>query len=462
MINIKLDEEQKKKIPKKYKELAIVRKLQLIISPYLKRNSKFFLEGDNIPDKSKAYKTPVSQEFFESNLRNEKVTAVVCRNLCELAVNILAENGVTAEVITCDSDIFRHAGLLITSQSGEQYIVNILEDLDLIQSFMKTPNFASQDYYKIRYEKFESNNGITTNGNRIKNIAFISSEDLLLIDTVLGYLENNNGMYMNDILDNIKEKLQFIVNGMDEQELLSRKLDWIFTNCNDRMNIKGHTDFVMYYSQTLLKGVLTREEYNKLQRYDGFTYSEKIPEDSILNEVLDFTNPDYDGKLRFSVVQCGDNNFIISTKPNSYVKISNEQLEQIKSYCVINISKPPSELAIYLRFKGNALPLIFHSIGKRLIAEKQESLMLDDLDEDERKEKIEEMAQSIKATDEPITSILIPYESGNIYIYLDKNNDFTVEQNGKRTVYYYNTKTDEFTTKTTSICNDEKVRKKIK
>ena len=38
---------------------------------------------------------------------------------------------------------------------------------------MKTPNFASQDYYKIRYEKFESNNGITTNGNRIKNIAFI-------------------------------------------------------------------------------------------------------------------------------------------------------------------------------------------------------------------------------------------------------------------------------------------------
>ena len=42
-----------------------------------------------------------------------------------------------------------------------------------------------------------------------------------------------------------------------------------------------------------------------------------------------------------------------------------------------------------------------------------------------------------------------------MYVYLDEKKDFVVEKNGKRTIYYYNTRTDEFTTKTFDIENKE-------
>lgn len=486
MIDLKLSSTEKEGLKENLIELAMVRKLQIMISAYLKRDPKFFLEGANVPGKARAYNLPISQEKFEKNLRNGEVTAVVCRNLCELACDILRQNRIKAEVITCDTDIFRHADLLITAKDGKQYIVNILEDLDLIQAFMKTPNFASQGYYDIRYKKFEKNNGITTNGVRIGNIAFITPDELLEIDENLGYTEN--GQYLNDILEkDIKEKIkdfrtllaqqEFLkiesiieeemegypekeveerknairklikdsIEELSETAILQEKLKWILTYCNDRMNIKGHADFVMYYSQSLLKNLLEPEEYRQLTRYDGFTYLENMPEKNYISETLDFENPDYDGKLRFSVIQCGNKYFVISTKPDSFVELNEEQIKTIKDFAIIKKTNPPSELAINLSYKGHALPLVFHPIGGQLINKKQESLKLEGLTEEERERIIKQVAETIITTDEPITSITIPYEGGEQYIYLDKNMNFVVRENEKEKIYHYNVKTDTYT-----------------
>lgn len=489
MINLKLSAKEKEGLTDDMKELAMVRKLQLMTAPYLKRNSKFFLEGSNVPQKAKAYNTPLSKEKFEEDLKNGKVTAAICDNLCKLSVKMLQENGLNAQTISCDTDIFRHIDILLTTKSRNQYIINILEDLDLIQAFMKTPNFASRDYYDIRYKKFENNGGITTNGNRISNIKFIDSSELLQIDKNLGYVDKNGGLYQDDIYESLKHKLsnfkQLLLQGeylkidatidemmkneplekvkqrksdimrvmqenienMSDEEILAKKLEWIFTYCNDRMNIKGHTDFVMYYSKSLLKKILTPEEYKKLTRYDAFTYEEELPKETKLKQVLDYEKQDYDGKLRFSVINCNDKNYIISTKPDSFIVVSNSELNQFKKFCHINKVDPPSQLAINLSFKGHALPLVFHTIGGQLINKKQESLSLDNYSEEEQKRIIEQTAQEIETTDYPITSILIPYGDKRQYIYLDEYNNFIVEEDGKKIIYDYNTRTDEFTTR---------------
>lgn len=489
MINLALSTKEKRGLSEDLQELAMIRKLQLITAPYLKRNSKFFLEGANVPEKSKAYHAPISQERFEKDLKDGKVTAAVCANLCKLSKEILEENGLNVDVISCDTDIFRHVDLLLTAKSGKQYIVNILEDLDLIQSFMRTPNFASKAYYDLRYKKFEENGNITTNGVKLENVCFIDGEtDLLNIDKNLGYLEENKGLYLEDIYKELKYKLsdfrklllqgeylridskideemanapeekrnqrkteimrimQKTIENMSDEEILNRKLEWIFTYCNDRMNIKGHTDFVMYYSKSLLNNILQPQEYAMLDRYDGFTYEEKVPQNSTIKEALDYEKPDYDGKLRFSIVNCGDENHIISTKPNSFVTITNKELEEVKKYAYIHKAVPPSQLAINLSFKGHALPLIFHPIGGMMVNKKQESLNLEQFDTVEKQQLIEQTARNIITTDEPITSILIPYEKGEQYIYLDDENNFIVRENNVETIYYYDTKTAEYTT----------------
>ena len=89
---------------------------------------------------------------------------------------------------------------------------------------------------------------------------------------------------------------------MTSDEELEAKIDWIFDYFNHRDNIKGHADFVMYYSRLLLKEVLKKEEYSKITRYDCFVNSKDIPEDSIIKNVLDFENPDNKVKNRFCML----------------------------------------------------------------------------------------------------------------------------------------------------------------
>lgn len=55
------------------------------------------------------------------------------------------------------------------------------------------------------------------------------------------------------------------------------------------------------------------------------------------------------------------------------------------------------------------------------------------------------LANSIKTTDEPITSILIPYPDGTTkYLYINKNDEITVKTRDKETIYHYNEEMDSF------------------
>ena len=67
--------------------------------------------------------------------------------------------------------------------------------------------------------------------------------------------------------------------------------------------------------------------------------------------------------------------------------------------------------------------------------------------EEERKNAIKELSNSIKTTDEPVTSISIPYPNGeNKYIYINSNDEFVIKSNNKETIYHYNEENDSFET----------------
>lgn len=368
MIKIELDDKEKEGLSQEEMELAIARKLEILILPQLRRNINFFYAGANFPKKSEAYHKQVTKEQIDESISSKTSRiSVVCKPLCETVASILRENGLNATTISCDTDMFRHTDVLLTTASGKQYIINYLEDMENIQTGMKTPDFASQKYYERRYEKFEG--GLTPDGKSLENIQFLDEEQMKKIDQNLGY--RKYGMYMDDVIEQIQaefkefrtimaeneyineeyklekeghnltvqEKQQLrteILNKykeMSEDEILEKKLDWLFNYFNDRRDISGHTDFVMYYSRLLLSRVLSTEEYMKLTRYDCFAKKGNVPDDSPIQDILDYDNDEEEKRNRFCVITFGDKSYAFSTKPNAYTKLTRRRSKKDEGVC---------------------------------------------------------------------------------------------------------------------------------
>lgn len=479
MIKIELSDKEMNGLTQEEKEIALARKLEMLILPHLRRNINFFYAGANFPKKASAYHNAVTEEQIqESILKNTSKISAVCKPLCDTVAEILRKNGLNATTVSCDTDMFKHTDVLLTTSSGKQYIINYLEDMERIQTGMTTPDFASKEYYERRYKKFE--NTLTPDGKKLNNINFITQEKLGKIDGNLGY--KKYGMYTDDVIKQIKEEFENFrtimaeneyinekfsqerrghnLTGEEEKqlkdsidnkyqkfsddEILEKKLDWIFDYFNKRMDISGHTDFVMYYSRLLLYQVLKPEEYEKLTRYDCFIKKNNIPDNSPIEDILDYDSKEEENKHRFCLLTCGKNAYVFSTKPNAYRKINEEEIKQISDYANISKSQKPSELVLQLCDKGNAVPLLFHPLGAQMLNERA-ALIDSNLLEEEKKQEMEKLVTSIKATDGDVTSITIPYPNGEEkYIYINKNNEFAVRTKKGTTVYHYNEEEDSF------------------
>lgn len=218
---IKLELSKKENLTEDEIELAMARKLEILILPILRRNMDFFYAGGNLKGKANAYRNQTNKDITEQILRDKQGSIpTVCKPLCDMLTEILQENGINAQTVSCDTDIFKHTDVLITTKSGKKYIINYLEDMENIQAGMKTPDFASKGYYERRYKKFE--NGLTTDGKSLENIDFIDEEILDKIDNNLGYKKYN--MYMNTVIQQIKEEFLNFRQVMAENEWATAKL----------------------------------------------------------------------------------------------------------------------------------------------------------------------------------------------------------------------------------------------
>ena len=109
-------------------------------------------------------------------------------------------------------------------------------------------------------------------------------------------------------------------------------------------------------------------------------------------------------------------------------------------------SEKPSDLLLNLCFRGNALPLVFHPLGAKILNNRA-SLIDEKLSQEEEKKSILELSNSIITTDEPVTSIKIPYPDGTTkLIYINQDDEFVVRTNDKEIIYHYNEEEDSFST----------------
>ena len=474
MINLELTEKEKQGLTEDEIEIAMARKLEILVLPHLRRNIKFFYAGGDLIGKSKAYNEVQKKEDLEQIMNSNKNMATVCKPICIMVSEILRDNGINAETVSCDTDIFGHTDVLITTKSGKKYIINYLEDMEMIQTGMNTSDFAAEKYYKRRYEKFEGS--FTVDGKSLEGIAFISEDRLDKIDSNLGYKKYN--MYMNEVIEQIKKEFasfkEFLTEDeilskqfklekegrtltkeeieqikqkyidMSDSEVLEKKLDYIFSYLNIRGSITGHTDFVMYYSRLLLKEVLTQDEYNKLTRLDCIAKTNTMPNNSKLQDVLDIENQEEINKKRFCVVKLENTYYVFSTKPNSYIKLDSDEFKVIEKNAIIKQSEKPSDLMLELCDIGHALPLVFHPLGSKIINERA-NLIDANLDDEQRKIQIKDLISKMKLTDLPITSISIPYPDGTRkLIYIDENYEFVLKDGNKKVVYHYNEENDDF------------------
>lgn len=480
MIKIELSDKEEKGLTQDEMEIAIARKLEILSLPHLRRNINFFYAGANIPKKAQAYHQELKKEEIKDVIvgKTSRIP-VVCKPLCDTMVSILRDNGLNATTVSCDTDMFKHTDVLLTTSSGKKYIINYLEDIENVQTGMQTPDFASQAYYERRYKKFED--GLTPDGKTLDNIHFLNVNQIGKIDKNLGY--KKYGLYMDDIIHQIKaefkdfrkiiaeneymeeelrqkrrghnfteeEKQQLRANisnkyqELSDDEVLEKKLDWIFNYFNERMDISGHTDFVMYYSRLLLNQVLESDEYNKLTRYDCFVKRDSIPDNSPIQEILDYDNNEEEKRLRFCILECGEKAYAFSTKPNAYKKLTTEEVRQISEYAKMNKSERPSDLVLQLCDKGNAVPLLFHPLGSKMLNERA-NLIDSKLSEEEKNEELKKLVESIEATDGEVTSITIPYPNGEKKcMYINDKNEFTVRTKKGTTIYHYNEEQDDFT-----------------
>lgn len=470
MIKIELTEKEKQELTEDEIELAIARKLEIMILPHIRRNMQFFYAGGDLKGKANAYREKYNVEQLEEAIKKEKPFDTVCKPLCDLLAQILRENGINAESISSDTDIFKHTDVLVTTKNGKKYIINYLEDMEMIQTGMTTPNFASEGYYNWRYKKFEG--GLTTDGKSIDGTCFLPQDRLSLIDNNLGFKQY--GMYMNEVIKQIrtefenftsvmvenefanidvnlpeeekhkiKKQIQSKYEMMSDDEKLEQKLDWIFNYFNDRGNITGHTDFVMYY-KLLLQEVLSKDEYKKLSRYDCFVTLDKMPKDSKIKDLIDLSNSHRENRSHFCMVKLNNTYYAFSTTPYVFEKLTQEDIEKMKEYSVMFKATKPSDLVILLQQRGNALPLVFHPLGGNLLNERAE-LIDKNLSEEERKLEVQKLSDSIKTTDEPVTSILIPYPDGTSKLmYIDENDEYVMQEGNKKTVFHFNIEDETF------------------
>ena len=285
------------------RELAIVRYVMKEASKMFYRDYTFFLDKENIKDREGIYNKKV-------DLNNIQNFAIVCKSYCNIIMDLLKQvYNIDSELVSPFEDKFRHVDLLIKAKNGKNYIVDPLTDLIEMQVSMRTNNFASEEYYNSNYT------GI------LNNISFLNENTLAEIDTKIGY--KNDGIYLNDFLkllktklDNIEELLKtndlvaFELLGQEydgrkfsEKEKTELKLKFISKYLNNRKNLNGIVDLVMF-SNIVIKELFADTEQEQIHVYSFFVDKKDLKDENLKSILIN-----KDNRKRGLVINFDNNNY---------------------------------------------------------------------------------------------------------------------------------------------------------
>lgn len=322
--NVKLENVSELKGDKK--ELALVRMVMKKLSNLFYRDYTFFLYKENLKERKSLY----DKKF---NLENVEDFSIVCKNYCEIIQQLLKkEFDIDSELISPFSDEFKHIDLLITTKGGNRYIVDPLSDLVEMQVGLRTNNFASEKYYNETYL------GI------LDNISFLNDKELEDIDDKIKY--KNGDMYLDDILEQLKVYFDNNFSSIGNDEMMTKKFEFLMDNIKNRNNIKGIVDLMMYLNIIIAK-MFSKEERTKIEISTFFADKEDLVDED-LNEILESKS----NRSRGIEVKINDKVYVISIN-SKYLEYEVQQWEdKVKKNKIFIRPKYPVKLLGYLKRNG--------------------------------------------------------------------------------------------------------------
>lgn len=327
-------------------ELAIIRYVMKEVSKIFYRDYTFFLNKENVNDRDYIYNKKI-------DLTNIENFNIVCKSYCNVIKELLKQiYNIDSELISPFDDRFRHVDLLIKTKSGNRYIVDPLTDLIEMQVGLRTNNFASKRYYDSLYT------GI------IENVSFLDDKELEEIDDKIDY--RNDGLYLDDFfkllkikLDNMEEILKkdesisinllgrkYDGNKIPENQLTELKLRFISKYLNNRKNLNGIVDLLMF-SNIVIKKLFTEKEQEKIHSY-SFWVDERDLKDTNLRNIL----INKESRKRGVVISFNGRNYIFSLSPNSLEYGEEEWKKIIEENHIFIKPQYPVKLLKYLKSNG--------------------------------------------------------------------------------------------------------------
>lgn len=404
-------------------DLAVVRYVMKEAARIFYRDYTFFLDKENVNAREGIYNR-------EHNPENMRDYSIVCKSYCDIIKDVLKENfGLTAEMISPDTDRFRHVDLLIMTSKGNRYIVDPLTDLLEMQLGLRTNNFASLDSYKNTY------------AGKVENISFLSDEDLEKIDDKIHYTMHR--LYLNDFFDLLRTEFEHIEDYLEqneelaiellgkkyegqsfsEDEKIQLKLEYISKYLNNRKTLNGFVELIMFSKLTLEK-LFSQEELKKICTYSFFV-DEKDLKDEKLNQIM----PAEDTRKRGFVFSFKGQNYIFSLGSTA-LKYSDEEWKKIIDDNNIFIKQQyPVQLLKYLKSNNADRNILHNNEFLRLFSEFETSLLEQGIDIETIKKEYIFIQDGVIYTRSGENMVSYKIEDGNLVI---KN----FSQNLKTTVYY--------------------------
>lgn len=404
-------------------ELAIVRMVLKELSKIFYRDYTFFLNKENLDDREAIY----NKEYNLSDFQDHSVT---CKKHSRIVVDLLKSiYDIDAEIISSANDKYRHIDVLIKTKSGKRYIVDPLGDLIEMQVGLKTNNFASEEYYNSCYSHY------------IDDISFLAEDELEEIDDKIKYTSDivyldEFLLYLKSKLDNIEEilkqndKLSVELLGekydgreFSENERTQLKLKFISKFFNNRKNLKGTVDLLMFANFTIKKIFLPQEQ-EKIS-VNSFFVDKKDLEDINLKQML----RGKENRKRGIVISFGGKNYIFALSQTS-LEYSDEEWKKIVEKNKIFIRPKFSvQLLKYLKSNGVDRNLVHNNEFLRIFSELETKLL-----------KEGKTLEDIKNNNILIQDGIIFINHGNeSYSYRIENGNFVIKDyknNLKKTVFY--------------------------
>lgn len=195
----------------------------------------------NRKTKQRIYANSKSEEDLEEAMGSG---IVICRSAAYLLEYILKKQGINIRTVVAPNDTRKcpHMYNIVTPKNGEEYIIDLQEDMQNIQSHSFTKNF-----------------GLSTKPKKMPVISRFTIEQM---DRELGYIDDNN-YYSDDYLYLLKSDIGYFTD-------FAEKVQFVLENIDIHENPDIQYQERKWHHDKILKELFSAEELKRIHLIDCY------------------------------------------------------------------------------------------------------------------------------------------------------------------------------------------------